>query len=303
MIPDYQSLMLPLLKYSGDQQEHRLRDAIEHLADEFKLTKEERKELSPSGQQARFDNRVSWASTYLKKASLLESTKRGYVRITDRGSKVLENPPASINITYLEQYPEFNEFRKPSKTVRVENEESEIQKYEENTPEELIEIGYLKLQEDLASELLDRVKKCSSSFFERLVVELLVKMGYGGSRQDAGKAVGRSGDEGIDGVIKEDKLGLDIVYIQAKKWENTVSRPEIQKFAGALQGFRARKGIFITTSNFAKSVSDYVSRIDSKIILVDGEHLAKLMIEYDVGVSSIASYQIKKIDSDYFMEA
>ena len=301
MIPDYQSVMLPLLKYAGDKEEHHIRDAIEGLADEFKLTEEERKELLPSGLQAIFNNRVGWANTYLKKAGLLESPRRGYFRISDRGLKVLEKPPKEINVNYLEQYQEFIDFRGASKAG--ESELDEPLKYEDTTPEELIGIGHQKLQADLASELLDRIKDCSPSFFEKIVVELLVKMGYGGSRQDAGKAIGKSNDEGIDGIIKEDKLGLDIVYIQAKKWENPVSRPEIQKFAGALQGKRARKGIFITTSKFSKSSIEYVSMIESKIILIDGEQLAKLMIEHDVGVSTIASYTIKKIDSDYFMEA
>ena len=301
MIPDYQSVMLPLLNYAGDKEEHHIRDAIEGLADEFKLTEEERKELLPSGLQAIFNNRVGWANTYLKKAGLLESTRRGYFRISDKGLIVLEKPPKEINVNYLEQYQEFIDFRGASKPG--ESELDEPLKYEDTTPEELIGIGHQKLQEDLASELLDRIKDCSPSFFEKLVVELLVKMGYGGSRQDAGKAIGKSHDEGIDGIIKEDKLGLDIVYIQAKKWENPVSRPEIQKFAGALQGKRARKGIFITTSKFPKSSIEYVSMIESKIILIDGEQLAKLMIEHDVGVSTIASYTIKKIDSDYFMEA
>ena len=301
MIPDYQSVMLPLLKYAGDKEEHHIRNAIERLADEFKLTEEERKELLPSGLQAIFNNRVGWANTYLKKAGLLESTRRGYFRISDRGLKILEKPPKEININYLGQYPEFIDFRGASKPG--ESELGKNLKYEDTTPEELIGIGHQKLQADLASELLDRIKDCSPSFFEKIVVELLVKMGYGGSRQDAGKAIGKSHDEGIDGIIKEDKLGLDIVYIQAKKWENPVSRPEIQKFAGALQGKRARKGIFITTSKFSKSSIEYVSRIENKIILIDGEQLAKLMIEHDVGVSTIASYTIKKIDSDYFMEA
>jgi restriction system protein len=213
MIPDYQSVMLPLLKYAGDKEEHHIRDAIERLADEFKLTEEERKELLPSGLQAIFNNRVGWANTYLKKAGLLESTRRGHFRISDRGLKVLEKPPKEINVNYLEQYPEFIDFRGASKAS-----ESELDKtLKDTTPEELIGIGHQKLQADLASELLDRIKDCSPSFFEKIVVELLVKMGYGGSRQDAGKAIGKSHDEGIDVIIKEDKLGLDIVSIFIKR--------------------------------------------------------------------------------------
>ena len=300
MIPDYQSIMLPLLKYAGDTNEHHIRDAIEQLANEFDLTEEESKEVVPSGQQLTFDNRVSWAKTYLKKAGLVESTRRGYFRITERGVNVLEDRPDKINMKYLERYPEFTEFRNSSKSVSEES--GDVQEYEESTPEELMGIGHRKLQNDLAYELLDNIKRCSPSFFERLVIDLLVKIGYGGSREDAGKAIGKSGDEGIDGIIKEDKLGLDIIYVQAKKWENPVSRPEIQKFAGALQGQRAKKGIFITTSAFSKNAIEYTSVIDSKIILIDGEQLAKLMIENGVGVSKITSYDIKKIDSDYFME-
>ena len=302
MIPDYQSIMHPLLKYAGDKNEHHIREAIEQLANEFNLTEEERKEFLPSGQQLIFNNRVGWAKTYLKKAGLLESTRRGYFRIAERGVGVLEDRPNRIDAKYLERYSEFTEFINSSKSAEGESEATGLQEYEETTPEELMGIGHLKLQSDLASELLDSIKRCSPGFFERLVVELLVKMGYGGSREDAGKAIGKSGDEGIDGIIKEDKLGLDIVYIQAKKWENQVGRPEIQKFAGALQGQRARKGIFITTSTFSKNAIEYVSVIDSKIVLIDGKQLAKLMIGNDVGVSRIASYVIKKIDLDYFME-
>lgn len=301
MIPDYQSIMHPLLKYVGDEQEHHIRDAIEQLADEFNLSEKERRELLPSGQQAIFDNRVGWARTYLKKAGLIESTKRGYFRITEKGIKVLKDQPVKINVKYLEQFPEFIQFR-PSKIVKERFGVKELREYEETTPEELMEIGYQKLQKELASELLDRIKKCSPAFFEKLVVELLVKMGYGGSRADAGEAIGRTGDEGIDGIIKEDKLGLDVIYIQAKKWGNQVSRSEIQKFAGALQGQRAKKGIFITTSTFADTAIEYVSKIDNKIILIDGERLAQLMIENDIGVSKIAEYKIKKIDTDYFSE-
>lgn len=301
MIPDYQSIMLPLLKYAGDKKEHHIREAIDRLADEFNLSEEERKELLPSGQQAIFDNRVGWARTYLKKAGLLETTKRAHFKITDRGLQVLAERPNEINAEYLEQYPEFVEFI-TVKAIKGEFEKDELKNYEENTPEELIEIGHQKLQKELSSDLLVRIKKCSPTFFERLVVELLVKMGYGGSRADAGKAIGKTGDEGIDGIIKEDKLGLDVIYIQAKKWENQVSRSEIQKFAGALQGQRARKGIFITTSTFADTAKEYVSKIDNKIILIDGELLAKLMIENDIGVSKIAAYEIKKVDSDYFQE-
>jgi len=263
--------------------------------------------LLPSGQQAIFDNRVGWARTYLKKAGLLETPRRGFLKITERGLKVIENSPNEINVEFLSQFPEFITFRtlRYTKPDAVGVEAGLISAHlpdEKRTPEEYIGIGYDLLLKDLVYDLLERIKQCSPDFFEKLVVELLVKMGYGGSIQDAGKAIGRSGDEGIDGIIKEDKLGLDIIYIQAKKWESSVSRPEIQKFAGALQGQRARKGIFITTSSFSKDAVEYVSKIDNKIILIDGEQLSKLMIEHSVGVSRISSFDIKKIDSDYFLE-
>jgi restriction system protein len=299
-IPDYQSIMLPLLQYAGDRDEHSLREAIEALADEFELTSEERTELLPSGQQATFDNRVGWARTYLKKAGLLKSTRRGYFQITERGIGILESNPPEINRAFLMQFPEFVAFQQPSQEETKKRQEEETD--ETQTPEEVIEAAYQRVREGLAAELLQTVKDQSPAFFERLVIDLLVKMGYGGTRKDAGEAIGRSGDAGIDGIIKEDRLGLDILYVQAKRWENTVSRPEIQRFAGALHGQRARKGIFITTSDFSKAARDYVSRIDSKIVLIDGDTLAQLMIDYNIGVTPVASYELKRIDSDYFTE-
>ncbi|MEJ2313982.1 MAG: restriction endonuclease [Nitrospirota bacterium] len=302
-IPDYQSIMLPLLKLLADKQEHSKREAVEKLAHSFQLTEDEKKELLPSGRQAIFDNRVGWARTYLNKAGLLESTRRGFFKITPRGLEALAQDLKEINVKFLERYSEFIEFKEAGR-----DKEEKIQPEVETTitskqsPEDLLVYGYQKIRQELADELLDQIKSCSPDFFEKLVVELLVKMGYGGSRKDAGKAIGKTGDEGIDGIIKEDKLGLDIIYIQAKRWGNTVSRPEVQKFAGALQGKRARKGIFITTSSYSKEALDFVSTIESKIILIDGEQLAQLMIDYDIGVSQVASYNIKKIDSDYFID-
>ena len=299
-IPDYQTVMLPLLAFSADEQEHSLRDAIDILADKFGLTEEERKELLPSGQQEVFINRVGWARTYMKKAGLLETTRRGYFRITPRGLQVLEKNPTRIDVKYLDQFEEFRQFR----AMRHEHQGGTPAETEEaeTTPEEALESAYKRLRDSLAGDLLQQVKTSSPGLFEKIVVELLVKMGYGGSRQDAGRAVGKSGDEGIDGIIKEDRLGLDIIYIQAKRWENTVGRPEVQKFAGALQGQRARKGIMITTSSFSHEAYEYASRIDSKIVLIDGERLAQLMIDNSLGVSPMASYDVKKLDSDYFTE-
>jgi restriction system protein len=299
-IPDYQSIMLPLLKFADDGQEHSLRQTIEVLADQFGLTNEERNELLPSGQQAVFDNRVGWARTYMKKAGLLESTRRGYYRITPRGQQVLQRNPPMINAAFLRQFPEFVEFQRPSKDKTEEIDDQENN--ETRTPEEVIETAYQKVRQGLATELLQIIKEHSPVFFERLVIDLLVKMGYGGTRKDAGQAIGRSGDGGIDGIIKEDRLGLDIVYVQAKRWDGVVGSPEIQKFAGALQGQRAKKGVFITTSAFSQAALDYVSRIDSKIVLIDGDMLAQLMIDYNIGVASVAAYELKRIDSDYFTE-
>ena len=300
-IPDFQAIMLPLLQYASDGKEHSLRDAITYLADVFNLSDEEKKGLLPSGQQTVFDNRVGWARTHLKKAVLLEYPKRGFFQITERGRDLLTQNPTKINIKFLNQFPEHIEFLNSKKDN--DKSEPEIIETSETTPQESIEFGYQKIRKELELELLNRVKSCSPDFFERLVVYLLVKMGYGGSRRDAGRAIGKSGDGGIDGIIKEDKLGLDIVYVQAKRWDNTVvGRPEIQKFVGALHGQRARKGVFITTSRFSQEAREYVSIIDSKIVLIDGEELAQLMIDNHVGVSTVSIYEIKKIDSDYFID-
>jgi len=298
-IPDYQSIMLPLLEFAGDKKEHSIREAIEYIANIFNLSEEERREVLPSGQQYIIDNRVGWARTYLKKAGLLESTKRSYFKITDLGLEVLQKNPKEINVRFLEQFPQFIEFR------NLRKEKGEEEKEEENltqTPQELLEYGYQRIKKDLASELLNLVKKSSPRFFEKLVVDLLIKMGYGGSLKDAGEAIGQSGDGGIDGIIKEDKLGLDIIYIQAKRWENVVGSKEVRNFVGSLAGQKANKGVFITTSSFTREALDYVKTIPHKVILIDGETLAHLMIENDVGVFKITSYDIKKIDSDYFEE-
>ena len=300
-IPDYQSIMLPFLKFVADGKEHSLRDIITGLADEFKLNADERRELLPSGKQTLFDNRVGWAATYLKKAGLVETPKRALYRITDRGNGVLGSNPERVDIKLLEQFPEFKAFRNRKDNLKTETATTPKETADVN-PEELFESAYKDLQETLVTELLDTIKGCSPEFFERLVIDVLIKMGYGGSRREAGAALGRSGDEGIDGIIKEDKLGLDIIYIQAKRWDKTtVGRPEIQRFAGALLGKAAKKGIFLTTSRFSREAEEYVNGLDAKIILIDGERMAELMVEYNVGVDPVAKYEIKKIDSDYFL--
>jgi len=304
-IPDYQTLMLPVLKLASDGKEHKFSQAVETLANEFALTAEERNEFLPSGSQAVFNNRVGWARSYLKQAGLLKSPKRGFFTITQNGSELLRTNLEKVNISILEQYPEFIEFRnrKKDKNVTGLQSEAETDREEPLTPEDALASAYKKLRSSLESEIINSVKEVSPSFFERLVVDLLVKMGYGGNRQDAGRALGKSGDGGIDGIINEDRLGLDVIYIQAKRWEGSVGRPEIQKFAGALQGQRARKGVFITTSFFTKEAREYASMIESRIILIDGEHLSRLMAEHNVGVSTVGQYEVKKLDSDYFDNA
>jgi len=305
-VPDYQSVMLPLLRFAAEKgEEISTGEAIESLAKEFKLTDEDLKEMLPSGIQPTFVNRVGWASTYMKKAGLLEATRRGFYRITPRGQDLLKKQPKIINVKLLKQYPEFLEFQQLKGTRSAEKlkDAKESPDMSAATPSEALETAYKNLRDELADELLARLKKSSPSFFERVVVELLVKMGYGGSRTDAGKAIGKTGDGGIDGIIKEDKLGLDVVYIQAKRWENNpVGRPDVMQFAGALQAQKANKGIFITTSRFTDDARNYVSQIGSKIVLIDGEQLSSLMIEHDVGVSIVSMYPVKKIDTDYFDE-
>lgn len=307
-VPDYQSLMLPLLKFAekkGD--ETSTSEAVEALANELGLTEDDLKEMLPSGIQSTFVNRVGWASTYMKKAGLLEATRRGFYQITDRGRDLLKKQPKVINVKLLKQYPEFIEFQQ-LKGTRSGDKGTDSKTVSDDissaTPSEALESAYENLRDELANELLSKLKHTSPAFFERVVVELLVKMGYGGSRADAGKAIGRSGDGGIDGIIKEDKLGLDVVYIQAKRWDNNpVGRPDVMQFAGALQAQRANKGIFITTSRFTDDARSYVSQIGIKIVLIDGEQLTSLMIDHEVGVSTVSLYPVKKVDSDYFEES
>nr|VFK77760.1 MAG: restriction system protein [Candidatus Kentron sp. SD] len=309
-VPDYQSLMLPLLAFAAQKNEETSNfDAMEILARELGLSEEDLDEMLPSGAQSKFANRVGWAATYMKKAGLLEATRRGHYRITTRGKALLDKNPGTIDVKLLQQYPEFIAFRQRKGTRSGSKEIASESPREPDdissvTPSEALEGAYEDLRSELADVLLDRLKKTSPSFFERVVVELLVRMGYGGSRIDAGKAVGKSGDGGIDGIIKEDKLGLDVVYIQAKRWDNTpVGRPDVMQFAGALQGQRASKGIFMTTSRFTEDARSYVSQIGSKIVLIDGDQLTSLMMDHDVGVSTVSLYPVKKIDSDYFDEA
>jgi len=301
-IPDYQAVMLPLLKLAGDGQEYRFRDAVEKLADELSLTADERSELLPSGRQTLFSNRVGWASTYLKQAGVLEAPRRGVLRITQRGRDLLKEQPTKIDVSLLERFPEFLEFRGKRRQTNQSTQAESVAAQSTETPEDALSNAYHSLRAELEEQLLEEIGHASPAFFEQLVVDLLVKMGYGGSRQDAGRAIGRSGDGGIDGIINEDRLGLDVIYIQAKRWESTVGRPEIQKFAGALQGHRARKGVFITTSTFSREALEFAGSIEIRVILIDGNQLTKLMVDHGVGVSTVGSYEVKRVDSDYFSE-
>jgi restriction system protein len=310
-IPDYQSLMLPLLEALADGREHLVRDVRDSLAAKFSLGAAEREALLPSGKQPIFDNRLGWAKTYLAKAGLVSSVKRGVYQITDRGRSVVASKPGRVDTAYLAKFPEFEEFRRK---VGDESDNTGSQPKMDasplhvaataptSTPQESLETAYHQLRRAVEVELLTAVRASSFRFFERLVVELLVKMGYGGSLKDAGKAIGRSGDDGLDGVIKEDHLGLDAIYVQAKRWERTVGRPEVQAFAGSLEGVRGRKGVFITTSTFSAEAQEYVSRIEKKIVLVDGQQLATLMTDFGIGVTPVSTYEVKRVDGDYFSE-
>jgi len=302
-IPDYQTIMLPLLKFVGDQKEHHVREMIEYLADEFQLSDEERRRLLPSGNDVIFDNKVKWARLYIGKAGFLESTKTGYWRITELGLQVLSRNPSRINTKFLGQFPKYQEWKKATTNTAKVVTQGKVKVIEEQTPEESLEYGYQQIRQNLVQQLLELVKNASPKFFEKLVVELIVKMGYGGTVRDAGEVLGRSGDGGIDGVIKEDRLGLDKIFIQAKRWRDApVGTGELRNFVGALQEKKANKGIFITTSRFVGNTQDYIDKVGGNIVLLDGEQLAQLMIDYGVGVSPVANYEVQKVDSDFFIE-
>ena len=302
-MPDYETLMHPLLSRLADEQIRVVKDVVAQLADEFKLTLEERAQLLPSGGTLTFASRVGWAKTYLKKAGLVQQPKRGLVQITDQGKAALAQQPVRIDVGFLEQFSSFLDFRNSSREKPISTRLNDVLPLPSDlTPDEVIEAAYQRSISALADEVLERVKACSPIYFERLVVQLLIQMGYGGSREEAGKAVGRSGDGGIDGVINEDRLGLDAIYLQAKRWSDVVGRPDIQQFVGALAGQRATKGVFISTSRFTQEAKDYAANSQYKVVLIDGERLAELMIEHDLGVSVAATYQLKRIDSDFFNE-
>ena len=298
-VPSFQSWFRPLLERISDGEIHEMSSLYEQLADDMGLSQDDRAEMLPSGKQFTYRNRIAWARTYLKKAGLLESPGRGEVRITERGKKVIADPPEKLNVRFLKRFPSFVEFHAPSSDA--EESQSKVDDDDDGeTPEEALGRLYRGIRAELAAELLDRIRTAPPEFFERLVVDLLLKMGYGGSREDAGHRVGKSGDGGIDGIIDEDPLGLEKVCIQAKRWENTVNRPVVQAFAGSLEGYRAKKGVLITTSNFSQGAIEYAAQIEKRIVLIDGTKLASLMIQYDLAVSTVATYELKRVDSDYF---
>ena len=303
-IPEFQSFFYPFLNLAKDGQEHSLQEVRDHLTNFFSLTEDEKAEKVPSGTQTKFDNRIYWTKSYFVKAKLLESSKRAHFRITERGLNFLNRFQNEITVKDLKEIDEFKEFSQGNgeseSTEQVS--QNDISIFEDKTPIEKLEESYQIIHNELAEQLLEKVKDNTWQFFEDLVVDLMVKMGYGGSRNRAGEKLKRTNDEGIDGIINEDKLGLDLIYLQAKRWtkDGGIGRPEIQKFVGALHGQRAKKGVFITTSYFARTAYDYVKTIDPKVILIDGVTLANLMIENNVGTSTVESYQIKKVDLDYF---
>ena len=302
-IPDYQTLMRPLLELHADGMEHINRNLVNRLAEQFNLTEEDGRQLLPSGRAKTFENRVAWAKTYVVKAGLLMSPRRAVSVITPAGLRLLEDHSGPINLRVLSKFDGFVAFRDRTGKEEESQTESEVETDDEETPEETFENAYSRIRSSVEQEIIRKILGNPPDFLERVIVDLIVRMGYGGNRKDAGEAIGRSGDEGIDGIIKEDPLGLDVIYLQAKRYEGTIGRPDIQRFAGALQGQRAKKGIFITTSSFSREAKDFAARIDSKIILIDGSMLARLMFDHGVGVSVSTVYEVKRVDTDYFEDA
>jgi restriction system protein len=302
-VPDYQSLMLPVLVTSS-KGEVRIADVANQLAEELKLTPEDRGALLPSGKQTIFSNRVHWAKTYLAKAGLVELTRRGHFKITDRGDDVLRSPPPRIDNNFLAQFSEFQDFRERSSGGAKQPPElaTGIPDDHSQTPDEIMRGAHRQIETSLAQELLERIGKAPPEFFERLMVNLLLRMGYGGSAADAGRALGRSGDDGVDGVIDQDALGLDRVYIQAKRYAagNNIGPGAIRDFFGSLDRHKATKGLFVTTSSFSSSARETAEFLSKRIVLIDGEQLTTLMIRYNVGCRVEESLDIKKLDEEFF---
>jgi restriction system protein len=303
-IPAYEAMLGPMLALHADGSELQRASVRAALAEHFHLSQEDLQEMLPSGRQRTFHNRVNWAAVYLAQASLLDRPQRGTTRITARGREVLARHPDHIDNTVLAQFPEFQEFLSRAKTTPSPPGAGGGGLAEpQATPEEAIDAAYRELRAALAEEVLGRVLDKPADFFEAVVLDVLLAMGYGGSREDAAQRLGRTGDQGLDGVIYEDRLGLDMIYVQAKRWtDHPVRRPDVQAFVGALQGARASKGVFITTSRFTDDAADYVTRVQPRVVLIDGRRLADLMIEYGVGVSRFRSYELKRVDEDYFVD-
>lgn len=303
-VPDFQTLMRPTLVILSDGQEHAVEEVRTRLAAEFALSEGDLEERLPSGRAKTFNNRVGWATTYLYRCGLVSRPRRSIYAVTERGLEVLEQHPERVDLGVLSQFEEFREFRRarshPATATAAPT--TNGLPVEEATPEERIAVAYGELRTAVAEELRDRILDQSPEFLEQLVLDVLRAMGYGGSRADAAERLGQSGDEGIDGIIREDKLGLDQIYVQAKRWapNRTVGRPEIQRFVGALHGQRASKGVFITTSSFSPEAMDCAAHVVPRVILIDGHELAQLMIDHGVGVSVETRLDIKRIDSDYF---
>jgi restriction system protein len=305
MIPRFYEMFKPILEFLKDGKVHSMVEVKEYIANYFNLSGEEKNEMLPGGSETRLNNRVYWARTYLAKAGLVEIPERGKTKITERGLKVLEENPSVIDVKFLFKFPEFKQFQTKSKEKEAGGTPQGGREETEKSPEEIIEEKINEINEAIKGELLDKILKLAPQFFERLVLDLIVKMGYGGSFEEASKLLGKVGDEGVDGVIKEDLLGLDNVYLQAKRWskDTVIGRPEIQKFVGALHGKGAKKGIFITTAKFSSDAFDYAESIkDMKIILIDGDKLLDYMLKYNVGVETKRTIEIKKIDEGYFEE-
>jgi restriction system protein len=302
-IPDFQSLMLPIMKVAQDGAEHTARELRQRIGDDLGLTDAERKELLPSGTQPVLTNRIAWARAHLTMAGLLEKTGRGAFRITQRGKDALGSNPAKINLRFLQQFPEYAEARNKAKTDTAVEPAAHASVIEVASPQEQIELAFRELNNSLTTELRSKLASIDPFRFEQVVLDLLVKMGYGGSKKEAAQVTQRTADEGIDGLINEDRLGLEVIYIQAKRWKHKVGRPEIQNFVGAIAGKKAGKGIFITTSDFHDNAREYAASLHQKLVLIDGRRLAELMIEHNIGVAPEQPYIIKKIDSDYFEEA
>lgn len=303
-VPGFQDLMLPLLTIAADGQEHTISEVIEKLPIQMNISEEDQKELLPSGTQTILYNRVAWAITYLSKSLLLDKCGRGRFKISSRGSDVLKKNPVRIDINFLDQFSEFREF-KTKKAVKAWDTRKHTMPIpastdSENTPAERLESAYEELRETLADDLQSHIRESTPKFFEHLVIRLLVAMGYGGGQIDRTEVTGKSGDEGIDGIIQEDKLGLDMVYIQAKKWDNSVGPGEIDKFVGSLMRKKATKGVFITSGTYTNGARNAAREAAVKVRLIDGEELADLMIDFNVGVAPSDTYVVKKVDTDFF---